>query len=68
MVNMPLFNNASAIDYAPSQSPKPSKGFYSALEDIQPDHTFIVAPVIEGWPVDNATDIVNLRELIHAVP
>jgi hypothetical protein len=28
----------------------------------------IVAPVIEGWPVDSSTDVLNLRELIHAIP
>lgn len=56
-----------AIECKSSQAPKPSKGFYSALEDIQPDHAYIVAPVKEGWPLNRTTDVVNLKEITNII-
>jgi uncharacterized protein len=60
-------NRTFAIECKSSQSPKPSKGFYSAIEDIQPDHAYIVAPVKEGWPLNRTTDVVNLTEVTGAI-
>ena len=56
-----------AIECKASQSPKPSKGFYSAIEDIQPEHAFIVAPVKEGWSMKPNINVVNLKEIIDAI-
>ncbi len=56
-----------AIECKSSQSPKPSKGFYTATEDINPDHSYIVAPVKEGWQANRTTDVMNLNEIIHSL-
>jgi hypothetical protein len=52
-----------AIECKSSLSPKLNKGNRFAIDTIRPDHTFIVAPVEEGWSVDERTDVVSVREL-----
>lgn len=52
-----------AIECKISKSPQLTKGNYSALTDVQPLQSFVVAPVREGWPVNNNQDVVNLSEL-----
>lgn len=53
-----------AIECKSSLSPKLNKGNRFAIDTIRPDHTFIVAPVEEGWSVDERTDVVSVSELI----
>jgi len=53
-----------AIECKSSLSPKLNKGNRFAIDTIKPDHTFIVAPVKEGWIVDEKTDVVSVQELI----
>ena len=56
-----------AIECKCSTSPSLQKGFYSAVEDIQPDHTFVVAPVKESWPMKPGIDVVTLDDLIEGI-
>jgi len=44
-------------------SPTISRGSFSAVDDLKPMHTFIVAPVAKGYPHSKGIDVVNLREL-----
>jgi hypothetical protein len=53
-----------AIECKSSLSPKLNKGNRYAIDTIRPDHTLIVAPVKEGWSVDELTDVVSVGELI----
>lgn len=53
-----------AIECKSSLSPKLNKGNRFAIDTIRPDHIFIVAPVEEGWPVDERTDVMSVGELI----
>jgi hypothetical protein len=39
------------------------KGIYQAIEDIKPEHTFVVSPVSKGWPMKQGIDVVSLEEL-----
>lgn len=56
-----------AIECKCSTSPSLQKGFYSAIEDIQPDHSFVVAPVKESWPMKPCIDVVSLDDLIENI-
>jgi predicted AAA+ superfamily ATPase len=56
-----------AIECKASLSPKLNKGTRFALDAIRPDHTFIVAPVKEGWTVDKKIDVVSVNELIRII-
>ena len=54
-----------AVECKCSTSPSLQKGFYSVLEDIQPEYSFIVAPVQEGWPMKPNIEVVSLNELVE---
>ena len=43
-----------AIEIKLSSSPKVSRGFFTAIEDVGADRAFIVAPVGEGYPYRGA--------------
>ncbi|WP_300381471.1 ATP-binding protein [Henriciella sp.] len=44
-------------------TPKTSKGFISALEDIQPKKTFIVYGGTDRYPKGNGIEVISVREL-----
>jgi predicted AAA+ superfamily ATPase len=52
-----------AIECKASFSPLLSKGTYTAIEDIAPEHTFVVIPAEKGWPFKRGIDVVSLNEL-----
>jgi hypothetical protein len=54
-----------AIEIKASTSPKPSKGFYSAIEDLQPTQSYIVGQVDEGYPYRDDVQVLNLTELLQ---
>jgi predicted AAA+ superfamily ATPase len=56
-------NEVFAIECKASLSPTLSKGNYSALKDIKPDHTFIVIPTKNGWKISEGIDVVGLDAL-----
>ena len=56
-----------AVECKFSMSPALGKGNYLALEDIKPAHTFVVAPVKQGWSMAHGIDTVSVPELIVAL-
>jgi predicted AAA+ superfamily ATPase len=52
-----------AVECKASYSPALTKGSFAALEDIKPAHTFVAAPVPNGWPIKPGIDVVSLEEL-----
>lgn len=60
-------NKVFAIECKASLSPILSKGTYNAVKDINPDYTFVVAPVKKGWPMKKAIDVVSMDELINRI-
>jgi hypothetical protein len=50
-----------------SSAPKVTKGFWQAREDLQLAHTCIVAPVTEGWPVQEGVSEMALAEIPAAL-
>jgi predicted AAA+ superfamily ATPase len=55
--------NVYAIECKASFSPDLSKGNYIAINDIKPEHTFVVIPSEKGWPLKQGIDVVSLKEL-----
>ena len=53
-----------AIECKASYSPALSKGNYIAIEDIQPQHTFVITPSSESWAMRKGIDVVSLNDLI----
>jgi len=50
-----------------SVAPKPAKGFWTALDDLDLEHAYVVAPVRDGYPLAEGVDVVPvpmLQELL----
>lgn len=58
-------NRTFAVECKASVAPSVSKGFYKAVEDIQPDMQFIVAPVSKGYSMKKGVEVVSLSDLIQ---
>jgi predicted AAA+ superfamily ATPase len=52
-----------AIEIKSGLEPRLQKGFYHALEDIQPDRSFVVYAGLDRYPVTTTTDAISLNEL-----
>jgi predicted AAA+ superfamily ATPase len=60
---MEHMNKRFAIECKAGQNPTLGRGNWNAIEDIQADHVFIVAPVKKGWSAREKVDVVNMLEL-----
>ncbi|NLE35397.1 MAG: ATP-binding protein [Bacteroidales bacterium] len=58
-------NKQIAIECKATLSPTLTRGNYSAIENIKPDHVFVVAPVNRGWPMAKGVEVVSVNELIE---
>jgi predicted AAA+ superfamily ATPase len=56
-----------AIECKASVAPTLSKGTYKALEDVNPDQLFVVAPIDTGYSMKEGIDVVSLSELVERV-
>jgi predicted AAA+ superfamily ATPase len=52
-----------AIEIKSGLEPRLQKGFYHALEDIEPDRSFVVYAGLDRYPVTTTTDAISLNEL-----
>jgi hypothetical protein len=57
----------TAIECKASTVPSVGRGFYSALDELQIDRAFIVAPVKEKYPVKKGVWVMPLAEAIKEV-
>ena len=55
-----------AIEIKRGLSAKPKKGFYNAVEDIQPDKTFVVYAGDERYPVSEGVEAISVTEMAAA--
>jgi predicted AAA+ superfamily ATPase len=56
-----------AIEIKRSSSPKVTKGFYQACEDIQPNETFVVYNGEETFPLPNGVVAIGLPFLMEKI-
>lgn len=56
-----------AIECKASTAPTLSRGNYSAIEDIAPLHTFIVAPISQSYPLKQGFSVVTLTDLFKEI-
>lgn len=56
-----------AVECKASLSPKLSAGTYTAIADIKPIESLVVAPVEKGWPMGNGIQVVNISEAIGVI-
>jgi len=56
-----------AIEIKASTSPKLGRGNWSALETLQADQSFVVAPVDVAYPLQDGVMVMSLDDVIEAV-
>jgi predicted AAA+ superfamily ATPase len=54
-----------AFEFKASMSPKLSRGFPDTLSVLQPDHTWIVAPVPEPYPKRSGVTVSNVKQVLQ---
>lgn len=53
-----------AVEIKRSLTAKPQRGFYNAVEDIQPTKAFVVHAGEDRYPVSESVEAVGLREMV----
>ena len=56
-----------AVECKCSSAPSVSSGTYAALDDVRPAKTIVVAPVKEGYALNERIDVVGLAEMGKAL-
>ena len=59
-----LNNKIIAVECKASYTPTLSKGNYIAIEDISPEHTFVVTPSPDSWSMKQGIDAVSIEKLL----
>lgn len=60
-------NKTIVVECKASTSPQVSKGFWKALEVVQPQQTFIIAPINGHYPIKENVMVCGLNEAIQFI-
>ena len=52
-----------AVEVKHSETPKLSRGFYTALTDLEVDRAFVVAPVDQAYPISDRVNVLPIVEI-----
>lgn len=50
-----------------SSAPKPAKGFWQAMDDLELDRAYVVAPVRERYPIEKRVEVVSPMHLAETL-
>lgn len=53
-----------AVECKATKSPKLTRGFWNAIEDVQPDEIWVVAPISDAYPLKKNVWVLSLAEAI----
>ena len=67
ILEFPGLSEKWAIEIKSSSTPKPTRGFYHALEDVAPDKTFVVYAGDERYPLSEGIDALGLSEVMRLI-
>ena len=67
ILEFPGLSEKWAIEIKSSSTPKPTRGFYHALEDVAPDKTFVVYAGDERYPLSEGIDALGLSEVMGLI-
>ena len=56
-----------AIEIKHSLSPRPTRGFYNALEDLRPEKAFVVYAGRERYPLTREVEVIGVREMAEVL-
>ncbi|WP_146182782.1 hypothetical protein [Limnohabitans sp. Jir72] len=57
------FNLGKRLDKASTVT----KGFWQSLQDVQPDKTYIVAPVQQRWPFADGGEVIGVGDIVRVL-
>ena len=63
VLEFPGLTEKWAIEIKSGLSAKPTKGFYNAIEDIQPNKTFVVYAGDERYPISEGVEAISVSEM-----
>ena len=58
-------NRLWAIEFNRGLAPKVNRGLWTAVEDLEPDRTFVVYSGDERYPMTDGIEAIGLREMAH---
>lgn len=56
-----------AIECKASTAPQLTKGFWKVLEDIKPEHVWVVALINDSYPIKENVTVCGLTQIVHYV-
>ena len=60
-------SNTWAIEIKRSLSPKVSRGFHSACEDLKPDRKLLVYPGDDRYPLGHEIEVIGFKHLAREI-
>jgi predicted AAA+ superfamily ATPase len=54
-----------AIECKTSSAPNLTKGFWNAVDDVAPEHTFVVVPINESYPIKENVTVAGISQAIE---
>ena len=60
-------NRVIAVECKASLSPKPTKGFWTALKDLSIDEAYIISPISDYYPIEKGVIVAGIEEFLAAV-
>ena len=67
VLELPGHSAPWAIEIKRSLSPRVTRGFHYALEDLQPERTFVVYAGTGRYPMSSEVEVIGLREMTALV-
>ena len=55
------------VEVKASTSAKPSRGFWNAIEDIQADKKYIIAPIKDTYPIQNNVTVTHVSAFLKSM-
>jgi uncharacterized protein len=57
-----------AVEVKRSLSTKPARGFHQAIQDLEPERSFVIHASADGFPVAEGVEAIGVRELATPKP
>ena len=58
-------NKTIAVECKASTAPQVTKGFWNAIKDVNPDKTYVIAPITGSYPYKDGVDVCGLKEFLE---
>ena len=58
-------NQLYAIECKASTSPKVSRGFWNALDDLKIEEAFVIAPIQDSYPIERRVTVISLENFLE---